>query len=171
MSSTEFASWVEGQQLLDSRLVVEDADGLRFAMPILAQWFAAQHLLTNSSITQALAKDKQKLELWRYPLVIAIATFPLNRVSHLFAPIAVSESIIASEIVSEALAFQGRSLETPSLSAIELGQHLRNAMQAWIDGFSSLASLIAPHLEDAAIPTIGVRISRRQLETDPPTDV
>jgi len=78
-------------------------------------------------------------------------TFPLNRVSHLFAPIAASEPIIASEIVGEALAFQGRSLETPSLSA-ELGQHLRNAMQAWIDGFSPLASLIAPHLEDAAIP-------------------
>jgi hypothetical protein len=168
VSPIEFASWVEGRQLLDTRLVVEDADGLRFAMPILAQWFAAQHLLTNSSIIQTLARSQQRLDLWRYPLVIAIATFPLNRVSHLFAPIVVAHPVSAAEIVGEALAFQGRSLEIPSLSAIELGQHLRKAMDSWMSGFNPLASLIAPHLENTVIPTIGVRISRRQLETDPP---
>lgn len=168
--SSEFASWIEGQQLLDSRLVVEDRSGLRFAVPIVAHWFAAQHLLADDSIAQSLAEDRQKLELWRYPLAIAIATFSLNRVSHLFAPIVVAEPMIAADIVSEALAFQGRSLESPSLSATELGKNLRNAMKSWMTGFNPLASLIAPGLENHLIPTIGVRISRRSLEIDLPTD-
>jgi hypothetical protein len=170
VSPVEFASWVEGQQLLDTGLVVEDVNGLRFATPILAHWFAAQHLLANSSVTQALVQDKQKLELWRYPLVIAIATFPLNRISHLFTPIVIAEPLIAANLVGEALAFQGRTLETPSLLPIELGQHLRNAMESWLTGFSPLASLVAPHLKNAIIPNIGVRYSRRKLETDQPTD-
>jgi hypothetical protein len=169
VSSNEFADWADGQKLLDSRLVVEDADGLQFSIPILAHWFAAQHLLIHSSITQDLAQDKQKLELWRYPLVIAIATFPLNRVSQLFTPIVEAEPMIAVDIVSEALAFQGRTLKTPSLSPIELGQHLRNSMKSWITGFRSLSLLIAPHLENAIIPRIGVRFSQIKLETDPPT--
>ena len=168
--ATEIASWSEQQQLLDSRLIIEDGIGLRFPLPILTQWFAAQRLLRDASIIETLIEDKQRLVLWRYPLVIAVATFSLNRVSGLLAPIAQKEPIMAADLVSEALAFQGHSLEVPSLSALELGRQVRIAMHAWIDGFRPLASFIAPSLENRTLPTIGVRISQKQLEADPPTD-
>jgi hypothetical protein len=168
--ATEIASWSEQQQLLESRLIIAEGDGLRFPLAILTQWFAAQRLLTDASIIGTLIEDKQRLELWRYPLVIAVATFSLNRVSGLLAPIAKKEPVMAADIVSEALAFQGHSLEVPSLSALELGRQVRIAMQAWMDGFRPLASFIAPSLENRTLPTIGVRVSQKQLETDPPTD-
>lgn len=168
--ATEIASWSEQQQLLDSRLIIAEGDGLRFPLPILTQWFAAQRLLTDASIIETLIEDKQRLELWRYPLVIAVATFSLNRVSGLLAPIAKKEPLMAADIVSEALAFQGHSLEVPSLSTLELGRQVRIAMQAWMNGFRPLASFIAPALENGTLPTIGVRISQKQLETEPPTD-
>jgi hypothetical protein len=143
---------------------------LRFPLSILTQWFAAQRLLTDASIIETLIEDKQRLELWRYPMVIAVATFSLNRVSGLLAPIAKKEPVMAADIVSEALAFQGHSLEVPSLSTLELGRQVRIAMQAWMNGFRPLASFIAPALENGTLPTIGVRISQKQLETDPATD-
>ena len=166
--SHEIASWSERQQLLDSRLVVNNGEELQFPLPILTQWFGAQYLLKSNFITETFWSNSHRIELWRYPLAIAVATFPLQRVSELLAPIAEREPLIAAEIVSEALAFQGRSLEMPFLSARELAQQVRIAMQAWINGFKILTSSVAPHLEEE-LPTIGVRISKRKLETDPPT--
>jgi len=168
--ANEIASWFEQQQLLDLRLIIEDGNGLRFPLSILTQWFAAQRLLTDASIIGTLIEDKQRLELWRYPLVIAVATFSLNRVSGLLAPIAKKEPVMAADIVSEALAFQGYSLEVPSLSILELGRQVRMAMQAWMDGFRPLTSFVTPALENGTLPTMGVRISQKQVETDPPTD-
>lgn len=168
--SNEILSWVERQQLIDSKLVVENQDKLQFPIPILNQWFGAQYLLKNNFYTESSELNRQKLEFWGYPLAIAVATFPLQRVSELLAPIAEKEPLITADIVSEALAFEGRSMEMPSLSAWELGQQVRIAMQAWINGFTMLTSSIAPHLENEKLPTIGVRISRQKLETDPPTN-
>lgn len=167
--SNEIASWVERQQLIDSKLVVENQDKLQFPIPILTQWFGAQYLLKNNFNTEFLRLNRQQLELWWSPLAIAVATFPLQRVSKLLAPIAEREPIIAADIVSEALAFQGRSMEMPSVSALELGQQVRSAMQAWVNGFTMLTSSIV-HIGNKELPTIGVRISSRQIETDPPTN-
>jgi hypothetical protein len=168
--STELASWSERQQLLDSRLVVEDADSLRFPLPILTQWFAAQSLASDSSLIEKIAKDRQRLELWQYPLAIAVATFPPNRVSELLTPIAESQPALAANIVSEALAFHGRSREISSPSTLELGQQVRDATQAWINGFRSFAALI-PFLEqDGTLPTLGVRLSQAVLEAASPSE-
>ncbi len=169
--SNEIGSWAERQQLIDSKLVVENQDKLQFPIPILTQWFGAQYLLKNNFNTEYLKLNRQQLELWWYPLAIAVATFPLQRVSELLAPIAEREPVIAADIVSEALAFQGRSMEMPSVSALELGQQVRSAMQAWVNGFTMLISSIAPHIVgNKELPTIGVRISNRKMETDPPTN-
>ena len=168
--SNEIASWAERQQLIDSKLVVENQDKLQFPIPVLTQWFGAQYLLKNNFNTESLELNRQQLELWRYSLAIAVATFPLQRVSELLVPIAEKQPLITADIVSEALVFQGRSMEMPSISAWELGQQVRIAMQAWINGFKMLTSSIAPHLGNEELPTIGVRISRQKLETDPPTN-
>ncbi len=168
--STELASWSERQQLLNSRLVVEDADSLRFPLPILTQWFAAQSLASDSSLIEKIAKDRQRLELWQYPLAIAVATFPPNRVSELLTPIAENQPALAAHIVSEALAFHGRSREISSPSTLELGQQVRDATQAWISGFRSFAALIPFLEEDGTLPTLGVRLSQRVLEAASPSE-
>lgn len=163
-------SWSEQQQLLQSWLVVKDADSLRFPLPILVQWFASQRLASDSSLVKTLASDRQRLELWQYPLVIAVATFPPNRVPELLTPIAESQPALAANIVSEAIAFQNRSKEIPSASALELGQQVRDAMQAWITGFKAFAPVLPFLREDGTLPALGVRLSQRVLEASSPSN-
>jgi hypothetical protein len=161
-------SWSEQQQLLQSWLVVKDADSLRFPLPILVQWFASQRLASDSSLVKTLTTDRQRLELWQYPLVIAVATFSPNRVPELLTPIAESQPALAANIVSEAIAFQDRS-GIPSVSAIELGQQVRDAMQAWISGFKPFAPVLPFVREDGILPSLGVRLSKRVLEASSPS--
>ena len=162
--------WDDQQQLLESWLVVKDADNLQFPLPILVQWFASQCLASDSSLVKALASDKQRLEFWQYPLVIAVATFPPNRVPELLTPIAESQPALAANIVSEAIAFQNRSKEIPSASALELGQQVRDAMQAWITGFKAFAPVLPFVREDGTLPALGVRLSQRVLEASSPSN-
>ncbi len=161
--SHEITSWSERQQLLDSRLIVENADSLRFPLPILAQWFAAQSLLSDISIIEKIATDRQRLEFWQYPIVIAVATFPSHRVSELLTPIVKNQPAIAANIVSEALAFHGRANKISSPSALELGQQVRDAMEAWITGFKPFSSPISFLQENGKLPALGVRLSQRLL--------
>jgi hypothetical protein len=162
--SNEITSWTERQQLLDSNLVTETDDKLQFPISILTHWFGSQYLLKNQLDLSFFTTNRQRIELWQAPLAIAVATFPLRRVSDILAPIVEHDPIAGANIVSEALAFQGRSMEAPPQSSLDLAKQIRIAMQAWIKGFKFLASSVAPHLEDAQLPTIGVRIGERQLE-------
>ena len=168
--SNEITSWTERQQLIDSRLIVENADSLRFPLPILTQWFAAQSLASDISLIEKIAKDRQRLELWQYPLVIAVATFSPSQVSKLLTPIVTNQPALAANIVSEALAFHGRSREISSLSSLELGQQVRDAMQAWVSGFKALSSPIPFLQENGKLPTLGVRLSQRVLGTTSPSE-
>lgn len=166
----QVASWVARQQLLDSRLLVEHLGGLRFPLPILTQWFAAQSLATGETTTEKLSGDSRRLELWRYPLLIATATLPISRVSELLTPIVEKQPAIAAEIVNEALADQSRVIKMPLLPSLELGRQVRTAMQAWAMGIEPLAPLISPVLKNGTLPTTGVRLSEKALETHLPVD-
>lgn len=167
--SSTISRWADQQQLLESWLVVQDADNLRFPLPILAQWFASQCLTSDSSLVRTLAGDRQRLELWQYPLVIAIATLLPNRVSELLIPIAEAQPALAANIVSEAIAFQDRSIEVSASSALALGQQVRDAMQAWINGFQAFAPVLPFVRNDGVLPSLGVRLSQRILESPLPS--
>ena len=162
----EIAGWSERSLMMNSRLVVEEAGEVRFPLPVLTEWFAAQSLAAGEPSPETLAGDSQRLERWQYPLVLATAILAPNRVSEILIPIVENQPAISSAIINEALANQGRTLDMPSLPVLELGRQVRIAMQSWVTGLGELASKIAPILSDGTLPTTGVRLSQRDLEVE-----
>ncbi|MFB8791800.1 MAG: hypothetical protein U7123_23890 [Potamolinea sp.] len=159
----DVASSAELQPLINSRLVVERGRAIGFPLPILTQWFAAQSLVTGNPEPEDLISDFEQLERWRYPLIIAIATFGDNEVSRLLRPIAENHPAFAAEIVKEGLATWFRDVALPP--PLESGRRIRIAMQAWVKGIGSLAQLIAPVREDGTLPPIGVHTDGGRLST------
>jgi hypothetical protein len=159
----DVASSAELQPLINSRLVVERGRAIGFPLPILTQWFAAQSLVTGNPEPEDLISDFEQLERWRYPLIIAIATFGDNEVSRLLRPIAENHPAFAAEIVKEGLATWFRNVALPP--PLESGRRIRIAMQAWVKGIGSLAQLIAPVREDGTLPPIGVHTDGGRLST------
>lgn len=166
----QIVGWSERPLMVDSRLVIEEAGEVRFPLPVLTEWFAAQSLAAGEPSSEALARDSQRLERWQYPLVLATATLAPNRVSEILIPIVANQPAIAAAIINEALANQGCTLEMPSLPVLELGRQVRTAMQAWVTGLGNLAPKIAPLLPDGTLPPTGVRLSQRDLEIELPVD-
>jgi hypothetical protein len=165
---TEIAVWSERSLVAESRLVVEEAGEVRFPLPVLTEWFAAQSLAAGEPSPETLVRDSQRLERWQYPLVLVTAILPSNRVSEILIPIVENQPTIASAIINEALANQGCTLDMPSLPVLELGRQVRTAMQSWVAGLGELAPKVAPLLPDGTLPTTGVRLSQRDLEIELP---
>ena len=164
------ASWFERQELLKSGLVIEHSEHLRFSLPILTQWFAKESLATGKPDPNELASEIERLERWRYPLILATATLDSDKVSRFLVAIAERYPAIAAEIVNEALVDRNITNETSLPRSLELGRQVRTAMQAWINGIASIAQLIAGVREDGTLPPIGVRISKKRLDIDIPID-
>jgi len=155
-----FASRADFQTILSSRLVIEQQGKIRFALPILNEWFAAQSLIAGNPEPELLAQDTDQLESWRYPLIMAIATSGHNQVSRFLTPIAKAHPALAAEVVSAALA--SRFIDMPPPPWRICGQRVREAMQAWIIGLDQppqqpLAQLIAPVHQNGLVRKIGVR--------------
>ena len=127
----------------------------------MTQWFAAQKLLSDNNFVETIAKDRPRLELWKYPCVIAVATFPTDRVSSILATLAKNQPAITAEIVNEAIKFRDRTSQISSSSPIQLGQKVKTAMKSWLIGFQQFANL-TPFVEpDGTLPTWGVQFSQQ----------
>jgi hypothetical protein len=168
--ANKVASWFERQELLNSVLVIEHSEHLRFSLPILTQWFAKESLATGNPDPNELASEIERIERWRYPLILATATLDSEQVSRFLEVIAERYPAIAAEIVNEALVDGNITNETSLPQSLELGRQVRTAMQAWINGIASIAQLIAVVREDGTLPPIGVRISKKRLDIDLPSD-
>jgi hypothetical protein len=59
-----------------SRIVREDEGKIDFALPILAQWFAADALIAQDITVTDLLTPNSRLDRWRYALAIALSTGP-----------------------------------------------------------------------------------------------
>lgn len=162
------SSRAELQPILNSRLVFERSGKIGFPLAILTEWFAAQSLAAGNPDPQVLASDSEQLELWRYPLIMAIANFGHDQVSKLLTPLTEKHPAFAAQLVNEALASRFIEPDLPPWNIC--GERIREAMQAWVAGIDqptehSLAKLIAPVQDDGKVRTIGVHIESTKLIT------
>ncbi|MGB3310511.1 MAG: NACHT domain-containing protein [Nodosilinea sp.] len=147
------------EPLLEVGLVVTHSRGIiSFPLPILTEWFAAQSLADNPSIIEDCVHVPERLERWRYPLAIAVATFSHNLVSQLLKPVAEMYPTFAAEIILTSSSRWGKH-ETPLPSFEQCGRQLQQAMQAWVNGFGELSAMISPLKQDGSLPCVGTRIT------------
>lgn len=149
--------------LVDSRLVVLNNGLLSFPLPILAQWFAARAVLSGSVSVEALADNPRRLEVWYYPLIVAVGMASNEEATQLLVPIATKNPALAAMICEEALAQWGMANDVMPPPVQDSGGRIRTAMQAWIAGIGPLAKLIAPLRADGSLRPIGLAVSNAWL--------
>lgn len=155
----EVAPKMDLQPLLETGLVVQQADALQFPLPILTEWFAAHSLANGLPTPDELVNSQQRLEHWRYALIIFASIFDHDTVSTLLSPIAERHPAFAAQIVHEGLAQWGLAPRVSPPPALESGRRIRVAMQAWVNGLGPLARVIAPVSKNGPLHPIGIRVS------------
>jgi hypothetical protein len=147
------------EPLLKVGLVIARSRGIiSFPLPILTEWFAAQSLADEPSIIKDCVHSPERLERWRYPLVVAVATLSHDLASQLLESIAETYPTFAAEIVIASSSRWGKH-EIPLPSVQQCGRQLQQAMQAWVNGFGKLSAMISPIKQDGSLPCVGTRIT------------
>ncbi len=167
VSINHIAPYAEQNKLLETRLVVEQEGKLKFPLPVLTQWFAAHSLGSGQVDLNDLVANPETLELWQYPLVIAVSIFSPDLVLSILKPVIEYHPVLGAEIIREALASKSDFINARTPSAANVGQQVLVAMETWIKGLGSLGKLIAPADETGALLDLGVRVYQQTLFNEP----
>ncbi len=128
-------------ELLATGMLERRGGGLAFVLPAVAQWFAAQALLVGEIASEQLISAPEDLELWRYPLALAISLGSAERAGELLAPLLASESGFAMRVLDATFgqAVLGGVAPPPWR---EGGERAREALQSLADALCPLAPLV-----------------------------
>jgi hypothetical protein len=133
---------MRADELLSTGMVERRGAGLAFVLPAVAQWFAAQALLLDELDSDRLLDAPEDLELWRYPLALAISLGSADRAGRLLAPLLEWEAGFAMRILDTIFgqAILGGATPPPWR---EGGTQARECLQALADALGPLAGLVA----------------------------
>jgi hypothetical protein len=145
------------EALLATRLVVEERGRLRFPLIVFAQWFAAEAVLGGEVEVGSVLDVPGDLELWRYPLAIAVTRASEAHAAQILRCIAERNAGFASIIVSETVQQYGSEGHIYAGTWREAGEALLDAERAWVRGIGPLAELVAP-MRDGTLVPLGVRL-------------
>ncbi|MEW1701195.1 hypothetical protein, partial [Streptomyces sp. NPDC091278] len=160
VSAASFGSGPELWSLSDTGLVVDDEAGLRFALPVFEQHFAA-HALRSGAVTLEEAAGARSFPSWRYAIAFAVSTAQAEDAEKWMLRLSRTNPAAASWVLDEigphvpairdGLA---GDVTDPSLAA---GLRLREAVQAFLDGFGACSPNLARH-HDGRLVQWGVRL-------------
>lgn len=154
----------ELEALAETRLVVLDEHHIRFPLILIAHWFAAESLARGETPMEALVQRPEDLELWRYPLALAVGAFGQQEADRVLAPLVEAHAGFASQIVEEGLARWGDSAGEPA-AAQAAGERIRAAMSSWMLGVGPLAPTVVPLTADGRLAALGIHSEGEFLST------
>jgi len=152
--------------LTETGLVVDDEVGLRFALPLFEQYFAA-HALRSGTVALEEAAGAQSFPGWRYALAFAVSTAPEETAEQWMLRLARANPAAASwtldEIDRPRRPYMHRDApEEGTDPSLEAGRRLREAVQAFLAGFGACGPQLAPH-HDGRLVQWGVRLRGRGM--------
>jgi hypothetical protein len=148
--------------LAGTTLVTLLPDGT-FSWPVvlLAEWFAAQHLLSEPRLVERVVEDGSRLDRWRYALVLAAEIGGYDAVEPILSSLARRVPAMAGWVLEHA----GRRVTgtaPPPYPESEWGRRFRTSMTALTDGLGPLASTIAP-VRDGQVLPLGISVTGQQV--------
>lgn len=127
--------------LLATGMVERRGGGLAFVLPAVAQWFAAQALLLGEITSVQLLGAPEDLELWRYPLALAISLGSADRAPELLAPLLDREAGFAMRVLDATFGQAVLGGATPPPWR-EGGERAREALQSLAEALGPLAPFV-----------------------------
>ncbi|MFJ9011663.1 hypothetical protein [Streptomyces canus] len=166
VAAASFGTDPEVWALTETGLVVHDEAGLRFALPLFEQYFAAD-ALRSGTVALEEAAGAHSFPGWRYALAFAVSTVPEETAEEWMLRLARTNPAAASWILDEISRPRRRPVrrevaEQGSDPSLDAGRRLREAVQAFLDGFGACGSQLAHHHEGRLVQW-GVRLRGRGM--------
>jgi len=152
------------RSVLETRLVVRTGRVLRFALPVVEQYFAAQAVLEQGT-TRLDLHDLRLLERWRYPIMLAVTIGSWRQVTALLDALTHLHPGLSSWSVANALP-ETASAPTAALpDGLECARRLYHTLTEWKNAHGALGQLLGLTDSTGALRTVGVWVEGSQLMT------
>ncbi|MDA0180305.1 restriction endonuclease [Solirubrobacter phytolaccae] len=140
------------ESLMLTGIINRRPGGVVFALPALAQWFAAQSLLEGETQPESLLEAPEDLELWRYPVALAVALGSWQQSNACLAPLLREAPGFAFRVLDVAFA-QNVTFGNPAPPWREAGTQVREALQALLDATGEARTLASvTHADGRLLP-------------------
>jgi hypothetical protein len=131
--------------LRSTRLVEFVGPRVRFSLPIFQQWFAAQAVLSGRVSAAEFIADVRSFGRWRYVLAVAVASGTHETMTPVLEQVAAWNPGAAAWVLGEGKNAALDVGELPLLSEpILLGEEIRRAMKAWLQGLGPIGQALYP---------------------------
>jgi hypothetical protein len=147
IQAAEVGTEQQVEALLLTGMVARSRNGVAFALPALAQWFAAQSLLLGETNAEQLLAAPEDLELWRYPVALAVALGSWEQSNACLRPLFGHAPGFTFRVLDVAFA-QALTFGNPAPPWREAGEQVREALQATLDAVGEARTLFS--LADAS---------------------
>ncbi|HEX7161523.1 MAG TPA: hypothetical protein VF223_09860 [Trebonia sp.] len=123
---------------LETRLVVREGRSLRFALPVVEQYLAAQPLLENGLDGLDL-DDLSVLDRWRDTLTLAVTIGSWPQASALLDNLSARYPGLAASIVANTIPQQTTAPSTGLPNHAECARRIRHALAAWVGALGPIS--------------------------------
>ncbi len=117
--------------VLETRLVVREGRALRFALPVVEQYFAARSAL-ETGLGGLDLDDLRLLDRWRDPLTLAVTIGSWHQVSALLDTLTPRHPGLASGLVANAVPASATTPGTGLPGQAECARRLHHALSRWV---------------------------------------
>ncbi len=146
-AAAELGSDEAVRAVLETRLVVRTGRSLRFALPVVEQYFAARSVLEGG--LDGLDLDNlQLLDRWRDSLMLAITVGSWRQVSALLDRLAPSHPGLASWLVVSAVPASTMVSSADVPDHLECARRVRHALSGWVGALGQVGQLL--HITDSS---------------------
>jgi len=132
------------EELLPTGLVAEVNGLLRFPLPVITQWFAAQAIVEGEVNAESFWRYPGRIDRWRSAIAIVAGTGSEKTVERVLTPIAKHDPGFLMTLIDEATSHWNLDIGAPPPNAMDAARRLRNAMIACKAGIGIVGEIITP---------------------------
>jgi hypothetical protein len=144
------AAW----KVLETRLVIREGGLLRFALPVVEQYFAAQPLLEHG-LTEFDLEDLTVLDRWRDTLTLAVTIGSWQQVRRLLDSLTTSQPGLAAWVVANAVPQPTKEPSTGLPSDVECARRIHATLSAWVDALAPASRVLGLTDNQGQVRTVG----------------
>jgi nucleoside phosphorylase len=130
--------------LSSTGLIVQRGDSIGFAVPIVAQWFAAQAIARDEVDVLSIVLDKRRSGAWRYPFSIVAASAHGETMHEMMRLLASNDPALAAVVLKDAVGETFRDHHGTEGGTVAPEVRLQVAWRSWVTGLGNLALAAGP---------------------------
>jgi hypothetical protein len=158
LGGTAPAAELGGEQtvrmVLETRLVIREGRALRFALPVVEQYFAARAVL-EAGLDGLDLDDLHLLDCWRDSLTLAVTIGSWDQVSALLDSLARRHPGLASQLVTSAVPLSAAAPASQLPGHVECARRLQHALTTLVEGLGPASQCLGFTDSRGSAPAVG----------------